>query len=263
MSDAKQKISKLAKSLGFVKFGFKCGAFVALFPYYVKNERGTVSMYARGLDYHRVAENKLAPIAEELIRLGAGFAEIYADKGGLDDRRAAYEAGLGFYGRNGMLICEELGSYFFIGQVVHDLQIEPDLPANGHCMDCGSCIRFCTGNALTENGFDINRCVSHITQKRGELDDTEKALIIKSGMCWGCDKCQEVCPHNAGLDTTAMPEFTEGRITSLQKSDLEGLSNRGFKEAFGSYAFAWRGKNVLLRNIDILSQNMRKGGKHE
>ncbi len=258
MSDVKQKISDLAKNLGFEKFGFKRGAFVALFPYYVKNERGTVSMYARGLDYHKVAEGKLAPISHELLRLGASFAEIHADKGILDDRRAAYEAGLGFYGKNGMLICEEFGSYFFIGQIVHDLPIEPDSPTDMSCLNCGRCIRFCTGNALTEHGFDINKCVSHISQKRGELGDAEKALLIKSGMCWGCDKCQDVCPHNAGLDTTAMPEFMNNRIASLEKADLEGLSNREFKEAFGSYAFAWRGKNVLLRNIDILSQSIGK-----
>lgn len=252
MADVKKEISELAKSLGFTKFGFKEGAFVALFPYYVKGENGTVSMYARGRDYHSVAAEKLNPVADALLRLGAGSALVYADKGGLDDRRAAYEAGLGFYGRNGMLICDELGSYFFIGQVVHDLPIDADSPLNRTCIGCGNCVRLCTGGALSENSFDIDKCVSHISQKRGELNAEERNLLIKSGMCWGCDRCQEVCPHNSGLETTAMPEFAQNRLPRLTSDMLRGLSNREFKEKFGDYAFSWRGKAVLLRNTEIL-----------
>ena len=261
MSDIKERISALARSLGFVKFGFKEGAFVALFPYYVKGESGNISMYARGIDYHVLAEKKLLPIANELLALGADFAEVYADKGALDDRRAAYEAGLGFYGKNGMLICEELGSYFFIGQVVHNLEITPDVPFARRCLGCGRCIELCTGGALSDSGFDIERCVSHISQKKGELLESEKNLILRSGMCWGCDRCQEVCPHNARLDTTAMREFTENRITSLESRDFEGLTNRTFKEKFGSYAFSWRGKAVLVRNLAILDEGLGKGNK--
>ncbi len=249
----KKRILEIAKETGIEKCGFTEGAFVALFPYYVKGEKGNISMYARGEDYHLVAEKKLEKIAGEMVGLGASKTEIHVDKGKLNDRMAAFRAGLGFFGKNGMLICEEYGSYFFIGQIVHDLDVETDKPIEKNCMSCGECVRHCIGQALGTDSFDIEKCVSHISQKKGELTSGEQELIQKGGLCWGCDVCQSVCPHNRDLETTAMPEFRENRIMRLELCDLEGLSNKAFKEKYKNYAFNWRGKGVLLRNLRILS----------
>ena len=249
----KERILKLAKENGIEKAAFAENAFVALFPYFAEGENGNISMYARGEDYHSVAERKLRIIAGEMLALGATKAEIHVDKGILNDRAAAFQAGLGFFGKNGMLICEEYGSWFFIGQIVHDLCIERDYPSDKKCFECGECIRRCTGKALSDGGVNIEHCVSHISQKKGELSPDEEELIKQSGLCWGCDTCQTVCPHNRRLKTTAMSEFTEKRVTRLKLSDLEGLSNKEFKQKYGNYAFSWRGKNVLLRNLEILS----------
>lgn len=257
----KERLSKLAKQNGIEKCGFAEGTFVALFPYYVKGERGNISMYARGKDYHLVAEEKLRKIAGEMLTLGATKAEIHVDKGELDDRMAAYRAGLGFFGKNGMLICDDYGSYFFIGQIVHDLDVMPDCPVDKACMGCSECIKRCTGQALQNGKFDVEKCVSHISQKRGELSAKEEDLIRIGGLCWGCDVCQAVCPHNRDLETTAMPEFREGRITSLELTDIDGISNKEFKEKYRNYAFNWRGKGVLLRNLKILSS--AEDGKNE
>ena len=248
----KEKIREFAKELGLEKVGFSHNAVVALFPYFVKDEDGNISMYARGLDYHRVAEDKLKRLEAFLQTLGATETFVHADKGTLDDRRAAYDAGLGFFGENGMLICHEYGSYFFIGQVVHNLKIERDMPTDEKCLSCGACKRLCPGGALSGDGFKIDRCLSEISQKRGELSSAEHKLVKDRGICWGCDMCQAVCPHNKDLPTTAMPEFLEQRITQLKPQDVECLSNREFKEKFGEYAFSWRGKGVLERNLQIL-----------
>lgn len=248
----KERIREFAKELGLEKVGFSDNAVVVLFPYFVKGEQGNVSMYARGLDYHRVAESKLKKLETFLRTLGATETLIHADKGTLDDRKAAYAAGLGFLGKNGMLTCHEYGSYFFIGQVVHNLKIEGDKPLNESCISCGACVKNCPGGALTENGFKIDKCLSEISQKRGELSSDEQKLLRNGGLCWGCDVCQSVCPHNKGLQTTAMAEFCERRITYLKPEDMAGLSNREFKEKFGEYAFSWRGKGVLERNLKIL-----------
>ena len=249
----RSEILNLAGRLGIGKAAFNKGAFVALFPYYTEGETGNLSMYARGEDYHSVAMRKLKVIAEKILDFGASRAEIHVDKGVLDDRDGAFRAGLGFYGKNGMLICEEYGSYFFIGQIVHDLDVGEDSPSEKTCMECGRCISECPGGALSGDGFCLEKCLSHISQKKGELSEDEAELIKKSGMCWGCDVCQSVCPHNIGIGNTAMPEFTAQRITSLNTDDVEGLSNREFKEKYGSYAFSWRGKATLLRNLKILS----------
>lgn len=250
----KDEILELAKKIGIKKSGFSKGAFVALFPYFIKESRGNISVYARSEDYHTIAERKLKIIEEKMHQLGAVNTEIHVDKGILNDRIAAYEAGLGFFGKNGMLICEEFGSFFFIGQIIHDLEIIPDAPLGKVCMNCGECIKRCIGGALSADGFCIDKCVSHISQKKGELSESEEKLIVKSGLCWGCDICQTVCPYNKRLETTAMPEFYENRIESLYLCDIENMSNREFKRKYGNYAFSWRGKSVLERNLKILGE---------
>ncbi len=249
----KQQILSMAAELGIKKCGFSENSFVALFPYYVENEPGNISQYARGRDYHDVVKQKLSPIAKKIIELG-GAGIIHIDNGLLNDRQAAYQAGLGFYGTNNMLICEEYGSYFFIGQVVHGLDIEPDRPTEKTCLKCGKCIEKCIGNALENGEFNINRCVSHISQKKGELSCEEEELILKSGFCWGCDRCQEVCPLNSKIKRMAIEEFKTERICELSLKDLEGLSNRQFKEKYKGYAFNWRGKSVLVRNLELFER---------
>ncbi len=256
----REEIFKLAKSLGIKKCGFSKNSFVALFPYYKENEKGNISIYARGLDYHNVIKKYLEPLADRFIELG-GTGEIHVDKGVLNDREAAYQAGLGFYGMNGMLICEEYGSYFFIGQVIHGLEIESDFPMEKECLKCGECIRRCPGEALGIDGFKIEKCLSHITQKKGELNQEEKALIVQNKMCWGCDVCQQVCPHNKKIGDTAIKEFLENRIKSLELNEFEKLSNREFKEKYGEYSFSWRGKNVLLRNLELISNEEKLDGE--
>ncbi len=250
----KAKITAAAREIGIPEIGFSRNAVVALFPYFVKGERGNLSLYARGIDYHTVAESLLKKLSEVLLSKGATETLVHVDKGTLDDRKAAYEAGLGFFGMNGMLISPRYGSYFFIGQIVHNLDIEPDLPMETECISCGRCERECPNGAIKGGRVDESKCLSAITQKRGELDETEKALIVKNGLCWGCDVCQRVCPHNACLETNAIPQFLSERITNLSKDDVEGLSNREFKEKYGKYAFSWRGKNVILRNLEILEE---------
>ncbi len=248
----KEKIREYALTLGIEKIGFAENSVVALFPYYVAGEEGNLSLYARSVDYHIIAEEKLRKLSKLLADFGATETEVHADKGKHDDRKTAYDAGLGFYGQNGMLICEEYGSYFFIGQIIHDLQIDADTPLDRDCLMCGRCERECPGKALKGGKVNPEKCLSHITQKRGELAEAEQTLIKTYGLCWGCDVCQRVCPHNQGLKTSAMAEFLTDRITSLNPTDIEGLSNREFKDKYGKYAFSWRGRAVLDRNLQIL-----------
>lgn len=247
----KNIIIREAKMAGIEIFGFTENAFVALFPYYVKDEHGNISMYARGLDYHKVIKEILKPIKEKSLSLGAKEVIIHCDNGEFDDRDAAYRAGLGFYGKNKMLINDKYGSYFFIGQVICDLEFDADKPLAKTCLGCGRCERECVTGVL-KNEYQADKCLSGISQKKGELTEEEASFLRKSGMCWGCDVCQRVCPHNENLETTALPAFLNERIKSLEKSDLENLSERKFKEKYGKYAFAWRGGKVLKRNLEIL-----------
>jgi len=227
-------------------------AIVVLFPYFVENEVGRISVYARGRDYHGVIREKLTPITNYLKENGAEYADIFGDTGGLDDRNAAVKAGLGFIGRNGMVISDEYGSYTFIGIILTDVEFEFDNPDLRECLNCGKCEEYCTGGALCDGGFIIEKCVSHISQKKDELTECEKNLILKSGMCWGCDVCQSVCPHNDGICENALEEFKENRICDFDLSEFENMSNREFMRRYKNYAFSWRGIKPILRNLKIL-----------
>ncbi len=249
----KKIISELARSIGLEVFGFSKNSFTALFPYYVSGESGNISMYARGEDYHKVVKAILLPIKEKFEEYGATDVIIHCDNGEYDDRRAAYEAGLGFFGRNNMLINDKYGSYFFIGQVIHNLELEPDKPLEKSCLSCGKCIESCITGTL-KSGFEESMCLSAITQKKGELSETEKKFIIQGGLCWGCDVCQKVCPHNRGVVDTFIEGFKNNRILSLDLIDLEELSERKFRDKYSAYAFSWRGGRVLKRNLEILRE---------
>lgn len=251
----KNQIFNFIRSLGIEKCGVASyegkSAVVCLFPYYCGEKDGNLSLYARSLDYHLVIKEKLSLVCDFILTLAPeSRCEIFADIGPEIDRRLAYEAGLGFYGKNRMLINDEYGSYFFIGYILCDLNLETDVPLNKSCIGCNRCIENCPGGALGES-FDINKCASHISQKKCDLTESEIAILKKSSLVFGCDMCQRVCPHN-NITPKPMKEFTENLIDNINLSDLESLSNREFMKKYKNRAFSWRGIKVLERNIRLM-----------
>lgn len=220
---------------------------VCLFSYNTM-EKGNISKYAFGADYHKVISDKLKKFALPLEQAGYECC-FYTDSWDLNERYLAVEAGLGFIGRNRLFISPKFGSFVFIGVILTDCELDVSVPSIEQCINCGRCVSACPGNAL-KNGFDKNLCVSHITQKKGELNDFEKSLIKKSGYIWGCDICQEVCPYNKNAPYTDIEEFLCERIVNL-KID-ESMSGREFKRKYSDRAFSWRGVNPLKRNQKIM-----------
>ena len=107
----------------------------------------------------------------------------------------------------------------------------------------------CPGKALTEEGFNESLCASYLTQKKGDLTQSEKNIIKNSSSAWGCDICQNVCPMNADIQKSPLTEFTEDLILCIKN---EYISNREFKRKYADRAFSWRGKSVIDRNLAIL-----------
>lgn len=231
------------KALDGVKSIITC-----LFPYYSKKiHPENLSRYACIKDYHQVAEEKLHALAEYISRENNDKCIYFTDTGALCDRYLAYRAGLGFYGKNHMLIHERFGSYFFIGSVLTTAEFEPDAPLDRTCLQCGKCITACPGGALSEEGFDYTRCISYLTQAK-ELTDEQKRLLSSQKTVFGCDVCQKVCPHNQELAENIMPEFTEEILERIPE-DILSMSNREFQKKYRSFPFSWRGRKTIARNL--------------
>lgn len=231
---------------------------VVLFPYYAGVKEGNLSLYCRGRDYHYVVPEMLDPIcrkAEELLGEGAE-CHAYADTGPLKDRFLVLRSGLGKIGRNQMMIHEKYGSFFFVAYITLNVEIEPDEEVayvNGiDCLKCDQCARACPGGAMLEDGsFAWERCMSGITQKKGDLEDWEIEILKKGTTVFGCDVCQVVCPMNQGVAITPIRDFTQDRIDSLHLKDLEGLTRKSFDAKYEGRAFTWRGPEVIRRNLRL------------
>ena len=220
---------------------------VCLFPYFIGNKTAeNLALYASVTDYHRVAQKKLNELAKVL---GGYKYECFADNDPLCDRFLAYKAGLGFYGKNSMLINEKYGSYFAIGFILTDAKIESNKPIKKTCLGCDLCIKHCPGGAILQNfGFDYTNCLSYITQAK-EHAESQVKMLKNSDKIVGCDICQSVCPHNEEIKITPIGEFRENVLSELYFDDIQKLSNREFKEKYKDYAFSWLGKKKILRNF--------------
>jgi len=213
-----------------------------LFPYFTKQDRKNVSLYAVVSDYHKVIEKKLSIVCEMLKEdYPQNSFVCFVDNSPVKEVLAAAYAGLGVIGKNNLLINEKYGSFVFIGEIVTDLEIEYSCHEIKGCIDCGKCVSACPSDNL--KSFEREMCLSRITQKKSELTQNEKALIKRCGSAWGCDICSIVCPMNEGVQETDIEEFLEDMVPVVTAENLKSLKNR---------AFSWRPDEVILRNIEIV-----------
>ncbi|MBE6885580.1 MAG: DUF1730 domain-containing protein [Ruminococcaceae bacterium] len=267
MSSVQEQLRSVFSSLGMEEVGFldytadlavmqnsslrrlppePAGIILVLFPYRLAEYPGrNISRYAVVPDYHKTVPALLNRAAEELGKHFPGEAFVsFTDHSPIDEVSCAARAGLGMMGENRLLISPRYGSFVFIGELITTLPLNaPPQPIQG-CGSCGKCREACPTGTLRE-GFCAENCLSHITQKKGDLTPGEILLIQRGGSAWGCDVCQEVCPHNI---RAALPEewpITEDPVFSVSEDALDLLC----KER----AFGFRGPGVLRRNLALLS----------
>jgi epoxyqueuosine reductase len=223
---------------------------------------GRVARYAWGEDYHVVIKERLKALRAELEEaLGCRIkARAFTDAVPLLERSAAQHAGLGFFGRNSCLINGRIGSYFFIADLIVDLEIEPDVEGEGTCGRCARCMKACPTGAIKAPGVvDARLCISYLTiENKGEIP---RELRPKVGdWAFGCDVCQEVCPYNKRKATvSSWPEFSEGAGAGPYLGIPEVLGIRDdeeFEARFAGTPLTRPGRAGLLRNCCVAAGNL-------
>ena len=219
-------------------------------------ERGIFARYARGDDYHEVMSDRLKALwldISALLNTNAS-AKIYVDTGPILEREVARRAGLGWFGKNTMLINTRRGSYFFLGEIITTLSLHSDSPAVGGCGNCTACIDACpTGAIVAPFHIDSRRCLSYLTiELKGDIPaDISPAISEAGNRIYGCDICQEVCPFNIRRSSpTTEPAFRPREITSRPKlRELALLSEEEFREKFRRSPVKRAKYSGLMRNV--------------
>ncbi len=215
--------------------------------------RGRVAMYAWGDDYHKVVKTKLFQMADRMREELAEAFEVKAcvDTAPLLEREVAAAAGLGWIGKNTLVLDRKLGSYFFLGGLVTTLDLAPDTPEVDHCGTCTACLDACpTGAFPAPYEMDASRCISYLTiEHRSHIAD--ELADRMSDWVFGCDVCQEVCPHNRHAPTTREPRF-QLRPPS-PRLDLDDVSTWTIED----YRLHLRGSAIKRAKLDMLQRNAR------
>lgn len=226
-------------------------------------KRGQFARASWGIDYHDILRDRL----NQLITFIQSRASVWqqeeawrfapqVDTGELVDVAVAQRAGLGFIGRNGLLITEEYGSFVYLGEIVTNIVFEPDEPGVFGCGDCTRCVTACPTKALLGDGrMNAQRCLSYQTQTKGLMPNEYRKKM--RNVIYGCDICQLVCPYNQGKDFHFHEEM-EPKVEEVypKLKPMLSLSNKEFKQQFGHLAGSWRGKKPLQRNALIALTNL-------
>ena len=215
-----------------------------------------ISQYALGTDYHFVLKRKL----KELLKMmkeewGDLDGRVFVDSAPVLERVWAAKSGLGWIGKNSLLLSKKMGSYFFTAEMMLDIEFEYDVPVADHCGSCTSCIDACpTGAIIQPYVVDGSKCISYFTiELKGEIPEPMAGKFDE--WIFGCDVCQEVCPWNRHSSPTKESEFEPPNgLLKMTKSDWVDLTEEVFRDYFKSSPVMRAGFEGLKRNIKFLGK---------
>ena len=225
-------------------------------------EAPKISSYAYGVDYHSVIKKKLKKMMKIIHReIGEVNGRVFVDSAPVMDKAWAAKSGLGWVGKNTNLISKKVGSFFFIAELILDLELEYDLPVADHCGSCTACIDACPTEALIKPyQIDGSKCISYLTIELKESIPSEFQGKMDN-WAFGCDVCQTVCPWNRFSTPNDESAFKpQSDLLSLSKKEWEEMTESVFNTVFKNSAVKRTKFNGLKRNIKFLSleQNIQE-----
>lgn len=214
-----------------------------------------ISSYAYGKDYHFVIKNKLKQLVRFIQNeIGEVEGRVFVDSAPVMDKVWAAKSGLGWQGKNTNLISKKVGSFFFIAELIIDLELEYDTPVTDHCGNCTACIDACPTEALTPYEIDASKCISYLTIELKEAIPEEFKTKMDQ-WAFGCDVCQTVCPWNRFAKPHNEVEFqAHPDLLKLSEIEWEEMTEEVFETLFHDSAVQRKGFKGLQRTIRFLSQ---------
>ena len=214
-----------------------------------------ISKYAYGQDYHHVIKEKLRELVDYATEtIGEIDGRVFVDSAPVLERDWAKRSGLGWIGKHTLLLSKQKGSYFFLAEIISDLELDYDHPVSDHCGTCTACIDACPTDAISESGYilDASKCISYLTiELRDEIPNEFQEQM--EGWMFGCDICQEACPWNRFSTKHQEPAFAakEG-LLDMTKSEWTELTQEVFSKVFSKSAVKRTKFKGLKRNIEFL-----------
>lgn len=228
-----------------------------IYNYFPEKDQATrdgfkVAKYAYGKDYHFVIKDKLKDFFEKLKnQIGEIDGRVFVDSAPVHERAWAVKSGLGWIGKNSLLLNKEMGSFFFLAEIILDLELNPDGPVKDYCGTCTACMDACPTDAIPEPYVvDGSRCISYLTiELKEEIPDEFHDKM--EGWIFGCDICQDVCPWNRFSKPHEEPAFQPGGWENFTKDDWTELTEEVFRKVFQKSAVKRTKFSGLRRNIDF------------
>ena len=230
-----------------------------LFNYYTPLDQldgaPKISKYAYGKDYHHVIKDKLKQLFQIINnKIGEVSGRVFVDSAPVMEKSWAVRSGLGWQGKNTNLISKKAGSFFFIAELIVDLELEYDTPVTDHCGSCTACIDACPTEALTPYNIDASKCISYLTiELKDQIPTTFKSKM--DDWAFGCDVCQDVCPWNRFSKQHNEPLFNpSSEVINYNQKNWEEITHETFNIIFKNSAIKRTGFKGFKRNISFLKE---------
>lgn len=224
-------------------------------------DRGAISVYARGRDYHDVVKKRLKALARWMVETQGGDVKVFVDTAPVMEKPLAARTRVGWQGKHTNLVSRSLGSWFFLGEIYTTLELEPDEPEADHCGSCSACQDICPTGAFPEPyRLDATRCISYLTiEHKGHIAPEFRAPM--GNRIYGCDDCLAVCPWNKFASCANEPAFLpRAELTAPRLADLAQLDDAGFRELFRGSPIKRVGRDRFVRNVMIALGNSPDDG---